>query len=134
MHVLVQMDLSHALTITAMAHTHYRHGGKKGQACNGTISTKEIDPITEKEVKITLPCQSCIHHTERLGTIPIQFLSECLSEPPSPPARFSMATLLLESVLERGTHKSRRGQRDFIAGMKLLKDYQDLGGKLNVSH
>jgi len=44
-----------------------------------------------------------------------------------------MLTLLVDSTFNRGTHTSKRSQADKAVGMRLLKDYQDSGGKLRTS-
>jgi len=121
------MTLKEAQSITNYVHAH-------AQKCDGTVTVKSEDPISGVITKTKIPCDMCKHNTRRMGEIPVEFLSECLSEAPAPPASFSMATLLVESVFERGTHRTKRAQRDLIAGMGILRWYQDNGGKLNVSH
>lgn len=119
------LTLAQTLTVVNVIHAHARK-------CDGTITIKVTDPDTGEVQKFKEPCKICVTNTKRLGEIPAPILSECLAEVPPPPAMFCLATLILESTFERGTHNTHRAMRDRTAGMVLLKEYQDMGGKLKT--
>jgi len=87
---------------------------------------------TRKRNGTTIPCPSCEHGIYLFKMVPAHLLSQILTEPVYG-ARVQMLTLLVDSTFNRGTHTSKRSQADKAVGMRLLKDYQDSGGKLRTS-
>ena len=95
---------------------------KHVQACSGT----------RKKAGMTIPCPLCEHGMKLFSEVPGYLLAEVLSEPIFP-VEIQMVTLIVDSTFNRGTHNTKRAQADCAAGMRLLKDYQDSGGKLRTS-
>lgn len=81
-------------------------------------------------------CKLCEQIQKFFSLLPLHHLSDAMAEPAPQEATFSLATLIMESTFERGTHRSARGLRDKAAGMSLLRYYEkELGGKLSpTSH
>lgn len=123
---------SDVLTI-AKRGTEFRHA--HARKCNGRVKIKLINHYTGEETKVEVPCKVCIDNLAWFNQLPPDILSLCLQEPYTTEARFSLASLIVESTFERGTHKGKRARRDLICGMHLLKFWQDeLGGKLPRSN
>lgn len=77
-------------------------------------------------------CRLCEQIQRFFSLLPLHHLSTAMAEVPPQEATFSLATLAMESMLERGTHKSARALRDRVASMTLLRYYEkELGGKLS---
>lgn len=118
------LGLKEALEITAVVHSHARK-------CDGTTTIKLTDPETGMITKIKEPCKLCLRNTERMSALPPQMLSQCLEEPEGLVAHFQLATLIVDSTLNRGGHKGKRAERDVQASMDLLRFWRDeCDGKL----
>lgn len=76
-------------------------------------------------------CKTCQRALDTYRSIPSSAMSSVLQDKLAQPARFSMATLLLDSmVVDRSTHNSKRAKRDLEAAIVALKQYETRGGKL----
>lgn len=110
-------------TVTAQLLSDLRMQFKHLKECSGTRKTKDGG---------SKMCPSCENGVKLFARAPLHILSQILSEPVYP-ARVEMVTLIVDSTFRRGTHNTKRSRADLAAGMQLLKDYKDNGGKLRTS-
>lgn len=75
-------------------------------------------------------CKMCNRSLAFFSSIPLNHLPDALGEPATQRATFQLATLTMESTFNRGTMKGERAMRDKAAGMRLLQEYESMGGKL----
>jgi hypothetical protein len=63
-------------------------------------------------------------------TTKIANLNPSLSEPLAPKLRITLASVVMENLIDRTLHESKRAKADVIVSMSLLKAYEAAGGSL----
>lgn len=95
----------------------------------GVISALQGHGRSCKE-RLIVDCRVCLRALETYKSIPAQSLSLNLSQPQAETFKVSMAAMVVESILWRAGHKSKRAENDFNTAFPLMKAYEGRGGSL----
>lgn len=84
--------------------------------------------VTKDGETLMIPCKVCEDIKRTFAAIPSQILTSVIEEPKGQPASFSLGLLLVEALNTQSKRRGRRSHRDFAAGYRVLKEYEQRGG------
>lgn len=67
---------------------------------------------------------------EGYSRLPLVDLSTMITQAPAPKMPISMGSLVLEGLMMRSLHMTKRGQRDAVAAISVLTAFKEMGGKV----
>lgn len=62
--------------------------------------------------------------------LPLIDLSNMITPAPAHKLPISVGSLVLDGLMRRSLHNTKRGQRDAVAAISVLTSYRDMGGKV----
>lgn len=101
----------------------FRHIHAKG--CNGRTKKKTHDGEVFEE-----DCKVCLKNISWFGGLSLPALNAALRDKATPEARFSVARVAVERLIERTMHESKRAKADVLVSLGVLKGYEESGGSL----
>lgn len=109
--VEVPVDPSSFLLLTKSMHSH-------AASCTGFNKKTGED------------CKLCKKNVEVFHSFPIQVLSRVLEQTPAKGIQSSLASMIVENMLDRASHGTKRAGADFKSAYPTLKNYEKAGGGL----
>lgn len=73
-------------------------------------------------------CKTCSTNAEAFAGLPMNAVSKALEPKMDKPARFCIATLTVEALIDRTNDKSKRAKADVKVAMGVLDAYRSRGG------
>lgn len=67
---------------------------------------------------------------EAYARLPLTDLSTMISEPLAPKFPISAGSMILDGLMRRSLHMTKRGQADATSAIKVLTHFKDMGGKV----
>lgn len=84
----------------------------------------------DEEAKVCPPCGETTFGVPKVKPRGAELIAHGFEEPMARLGRFSLCSRVVESMIDRTTHDSKRAKADVAAAYPLLKTYEQMGGRL----